>query len=72
MCHKSNGGLSATRNEEIRMSKGSYISFVGGDDFFHPSDISFMMENMEAINRSIKEYEMPFVDLECLFKILVV
>ena len=54
------------------MSKGSYISFVGGDDFFHPSDISFMMENMEAINRSIKEYEMPFVDLECLFKILVV
>ncbi|MDY3337629.1 glycosyltransferase family 2 protein [Riemerella anatipestifer] len=34
--HKSNGGLSNTRNVGIENAKGEYISFVDNDDIVHP------------------------------------
>lgn len=35
--HKENGGLSDARNEGIKASKGDYIIFIDGDDFWHTS-----------------------------------
>lgn len=40
--HKSNGGVSSSRNEGIKLSCGKYIMFVDGDDYVTPNYISTM------------------------------
>lgn len=37
--HKQNGGLSDARNAGLEASKGEYVLFVDGDDFWHTSSV---------------------------------
>lgn len=40
--HQDNQGVSAARNAGISMARGSYISFIDGDDYIHPQMIQIL------------------------------
>ena len=48
--HKKNGGLSSARNEGIINSKGDYIIFMDGDDYWDDSD--FLHDIVNGLNKS--------------------
>ena len=46
--HQENGGLSSARNTGIKESKGDYLLFVDGDDFWsNPEFLNILLENIE-------------------------
>ncbi len=45
--HKENAGVSAARNDGVRMAKGDYISFVDSDDIIQPEMISTLVTYLE-------------------------
>lgn len=46
--HQENGGLSSARNTGIKESKGDYLLFVDGDDFWsNPEFLNTLSENIE-------------------------
>ena len=46
--HQENGGLSSARNTGIKESKGDYLLFVDGDDFWsNPEFLHTLSENIE-------------------------
>lgn len=45
--HKSNKGLSDTRNKGIEIAQGEYLSFVDSDDYIDRDMIRYIVENME-------------------------
>jgi glycosyltransferase involved in cell wall biosynthesis len=48
LLQKTNGGLSSARNFGIDHARGKYLSFVDGDDFWHPSKIEKHVAHLEA------------------------
>lgn len=42
--HKENGGLSCARNVALDNTKGEYITFLDGDDFWHTEYLSIMLD----------------------------
>lgn len=57
--HQTNRGLSQARNTGIKIAKGTYISFVDGDDYIHPQMLEiqhhFLSNNKELSFSIIKE-----------------
>ena len=49
--HQENGGLSSARNTGIKHSKGEYLLFVDGDDFW--SDIYFLDQVASELNKQL-------------------
>ena len=60
--HKKNGGLSSARNAGIKVSKGDYIAFIDGDDYWDDKDflknaIDYLIHsNADFINYGLKKY----------------
>ncbi len=42
--HKSNGGVSAARNDGIQAAQGQYIAFCDNDDFYAPTMLARLLE----------------------------
>lgn len=51
--HKSNSGVSATRNFGIENSKGSLITFIDSDDFIKNDMLEILYSNLEKFNADI-------------------
>ena len=48
--HKKNGGLSSARNAGIKASKGDYIAFIDGDDYWDDRD--FLKDVVKCLDES--------------------
>lgn len=46
--HKSNGGVSAARNDAMKLVKGAWITFVDSDDYLEPSFLQSLLYGEEA------------------------
>ncbi|USL95940.1 glycosyltransferase [Riemerella anatipestifer] len=51
--HKSNGGLSNTRNVGIENAKGIYFSFIDSDDIIHPQFLEILYNLIQKTKSSV-------------------
>lgn len=59
--HQKNQGLSAARNNGVKISSGEYISFVDSDDFMPMNSISHLYEALKKDQASLAVGNMMFV-----------
>lgn len=59
--HQENSGLWAVRNRGLEESKGEYLVFPDGDDYFHKDYVRLMYE---AINHGGEEYPLAICDYQ--------
>ena len=52
--HKKNGGLSSARNAGIKASKGDYIAFIDGDDYWDDRD--FLKDVVKCLDESKADF----------------
>ena len=52
--HQENGGLSSARNTGIKNSKGDYLLFVDGDDFWsNPEFLDKLSKNIDKFRSDV-------------------
>ena len=51
--HKKNGGLSSARNYGIERAKGTYLSFIDGDDWVKKDFIEVLYQNIKKANAEL-------------------
>lgn len=68
--HKKNEGVSAARNEGLRLARAPFISFVDSDDFVHPKMFTHLYDLINAHNVdyvSCSSYEIIESETEDVF-----
>ena len=61
--HQENQGIWAVRNRGVVESRGEYLVFPDGDDYFHKDYIRFLYE---AINKDGEEYPLAICDFQAI------
>lgn len=51
--HKQNEGLSAARNDGVKISQGQYITFIDSDDYVHERYVEYLWQLIEKYNADI-------------------
>ena len=54
--HQVNGGVSSARNTGLDNAKGTYISFIDGDDYMYPDNLQTMVNEIEDYELLICNY----------------
>jgi alpha-1,3-rhamnosyltransferase len=50
---RENRGLAKTLNEGLNLARGTYVSFVGSDDYYHPRRIERAVEQLEQTSEGV-------------------